>query len=59
MYNWRNEIYNYHQLRFTNVAVKGENNLIKALQRRHFFTRNPEHYKEWILLECNMEWIEF
>ncbi|WP_228548390.1 ISL3 family transposase [Sporosarcina obsidiansis] len=59
MYNWRDEICNYHQLRFTNAAVEGKNNLIKALQHRHFFTRNPEHYKESILLECNMEWIQY
>lgn len=59
MYNWQEEICNYHQLRFTNAAVEGKNNLIKALQRRHFFTRNPQHYKETILLECNMEWIEY
>ncbi|WP_350224360.1 MULTISPECIES: transposase [unclassified Lysinibacillus] len=39
---------NYHQLRFTNAAVEGKNNLIKALQRRHFFMRNLQHYKETI-----------
>ncbi len=59
MHNWQDEICNYHQLRFTNAAVEGKNNLIKALQRRHFFTRNPQHYKETILLECNAEWIEY
>lgn len=59
MRNWQDEICNYHQLRFTNAAVEGKNNLIKALQRRHFFTRNPQHYKETILLECNAEWIEY
>lgn len=59
MCNWQEEICNYHKLRFTNAAVEGKNNLIKSLQRRHFFTRNPQHYKETILLECNMEWIEY
>jgi len=59
MHNWQDEICNYHQLRFTNAAVEGKNNLIKALQRRHFFTRNPQHYKETILLECHAEWIEY
>jgi len=59
MRNWQEEICNYHQLRFTNAAVEGKNNLIKALQRRHFFTRNPQHYKETILLECNAEWIQY
>lgn len=59
MRNWQEEICNYHQLRFTNAAVEGKNNLIKALQRRHFFTRNPQHYKETILLECNAEWIHY
>lgn len=59
MKNWREEICNYHQLRFTNAAVEGKNNLIKSLQRRHFFTRNPQHYKESILIECNAEWIHY
>lgn len=59
MKNWQKEICNYHQLRFTNAAVEGKNNLIKALQRRHFFTRNPQHYKETILIECNAEWIQY
>ena len=55
MHNWQEEICNYHQLRFTNAAVEGKNNLIKTLQRRHFFTRNAQHHKETILLECNAE----
>ncbi|ANU12059.1 hypothetical protein BBH88_18245 [Planococcus antarcticus DSM 14505] len=55
MKNWRKEICNYHHLRFTNAAVEGRNNKIKALQRRHYFTRNPKHYKQRILLECNEE----
>ncbi|WP_376776806.1 ISL3 family transposase [Sporosarcina sp. NCCP-2331] len=59
MKNWHAEICNYHQLRFTNAAVEEKNNLIKSLQRRHFFTRNPVHYKETILLECNLEWIVY
>ena len=59
MKNWQDEICNYHRLRFTNAAVEGRNNLIKSLQRRHFFTRNPQHYKETILIECNAEWIQY
>lgn len=59
MKNWEEEICNYHQIRFTNAAVEGKNNLIKALQRRHFFTRNPQHYKETILIECNAEKIHY
>lgn len=55
MKNWQEEICNYHHLRFTNAAVEGRNNKIKALQRRHYFTRNPKHYKQRILLECNEE----
>lgn len=55
MRNWQEEICNYHHLRFTNAAVEGRNNKIKALQRRHYFTRNPKHYKQRILLECNEE----
>lgn len=55
MNNWQEEICNYHHLRFTNAAVEGRNNKIKALQRRHYFTRNPQHYKQRILLECNEE----
>lgn len=59
MRNWQEEICNYHQLRFTNAAVEGKNNKIKALQRRHYFTRNMERYKQHILLECNEEWIQY
>lgn len=59
MQNWQGEICNYHRLRFTNAAVEGKNNLIKSIQRRHFFTRNPQHYKETILIECNAEWIQY
>lgn len=59
MKNWQEEICNYHQLRFTNAAVEGKNNLIKSIQRRHFFTRNPLHYKETILIECNAEWVQY
>lgn len=55
--NWREEICNYHRFRFTNAAVEGKNNKIKALQRRHYFTRNPQYYKQRILLECNEELI--
>lgn len=55
MKNWQEEICNYHHLRFTNATVEGRNNKIKALQRRHYFTRNPKHYKQRILLECNEE----
>lgn len=53
MRNWEEEICNYHLLRFTNAAVEGRNNKIKALQRRHYFTRNKTCYKQRILLECN------
>jgi len=59
MTNWREEICNYHQLCFTDAAVEGKNNKIKALQRRHYFTRNMAHYKHHILLECNEEWIQY
>jgi transposase len=55
MVNWQQEILNYHRLRFTNATVEGRNNKIKALQRRHYFTRNPLYYKQRILLECNQE----
>jgi transposase len=57
MNNWKEEICNYHQLRFTNAAVEGRNNKIKALQRRHYFTRNVKCYKQRILLECNREYL--
>ena len=59
MRNWQEGICNYHQLRFTNAAVEGKNNKIKALQRRHYFTRNTERYKQHILLECNEEWVHY
>ncbi|ASA20545.1 transposase [Paenibacillus donghaensis] len=38
--NWRQEIINYHRCRWTNAAVEGRNNRMKAFQRRHYFTRN-------------------
>jgi transposase len=52
--NWRQEIINYHACRFTNAAVEGRNNKIKALQRRHYFTRNRNYYDSRINLECNI-----
>lgn len=33
--------------------VEGRHNRIKAFQRRHYFTRNRNHYKAGILIECN------
>ncbi|RFA37162.1 hypothetical protein CAI16_01400 [Virgibacillus dokdonensis] len=55
MANWKEEIINYHRLRYTNAAVEGRNNRIKALQRRLYFTRNQAIYKERIIVECNRE----
>lgn len=52
--NWAQEIINYHRCRYTNAAVEGRNNKIKALQRRHYFTRNKNYYKGRIMLECNI-----
>jgi transposase len=43
--NWSEEIINYHYCRYTNAAVEGRNNKIKALQRRHYFTRNKNYYR--------------
>ncbi|MHC1685870.1 MAG: transposase [Clostridiaceae bacterium] len=43
--NWKQEIINYHSCRYTNAAVEGRNNKIKALQRRGYFNRNPKSYK--------------
>lgn len=40
MRNWKVEIVNYHQCRWTNATVEGRHNRIKAFQRRHYFTRN-------------------
>ncbi|PWA12246.1 hypothetical protein DCC39_06880 [Pueribacillus theae] len=37
---------NYHQLRFTNASVEGKNNKINTLQRKYYFTRNPQVYKQ-------------
>lgn len=51
--NWKQEIINYHNCRYTNAAVEGRNGKIKAIQRRHYFTRNKHYYKGRILLECN------
>lgn len=48
--NWKIEIANYHQCRFTNAAVEGRNNKIKALQRRCYFLRNRNSYEQRIYL---------
>ncbi|WP_083461448.1 transposase [Cellulosilyticum ruminicola] len=53
--NWKVEIANYHQYRFTNAVVEGKNNEIKALQRRSYFLRNRQSYEYRIYLECNNE----
>lgn len=53
MRNWKEEIVNYHQCRWTNATVEGRHNRIKAFQRRHYFTRNRSRYKAGILIECN------
>lgn len=53
MCNWEAEIVNYHRCRWTNAIVEGRHNRIKAFQRRHYFTRNRDHYKAGILIECN------
>nr|WP_237691010.1 transposase [Paenibacillus caui] len=45
MRNWKEEIVNYHQCRWTNATVEGRHNRIKAFQRRHYFTRNRTRYK--------------
>ncbi|WHI59802.1 ISL3 family transposase [Mammaliicoccus lentus] len=56
--NWETEIINYHRLRFTNAVVEGRHNKIKALQRRHFFTRNRNVYENRILVECNWAYMQ-
>jgi len=53
MRNWKEEIVNYHQCRWTNATVEGRHNRIKAFQRRHYFTRNRSRYRAGILIECN------
>lgn len=53
MRNWQEEIVNYHRCRWTNATVEGRHNRIKAFQRRHYFTRNPDRYKAGILVVCN------
>lgn len=55
--NWKVEITNYHQCRFTNAAVEGKNNKIKTLQRRSYFLRNRQSYEYRIYLECNSEFL--
>lgn len=46
---------NYHASRWTNAAVEGRNNRMKAYQRRHYFTRNRERYVQGLLVEFNRE----
>lgn len=55
--NWTQEIINYYACRFTNAAVEGRNNKIRALQRRHYFARNRKYYNSRILLECNTSFL--
>jgi transposase len=55
--NWEQEILNYHKCSFTNGIVEGRNNKIKAIQRRHYFTRNKKYYKYRIILECNSNFL--
>jgi len=56
--NWEEEITNYHYHRFTNAAVEGRNNKIKALQRRCYFTRNRKYYLYRIKAECNIHLLD-
>ncbi|AXF55170.1 hypothetical protein DT065_03485 [Salicibibacter kimchii] len=56
--NWELEIVNYHRSRYTNAVVEGRHNKIKALQRRHYFTRNPNVYHQRILVECNEDYMD-
>ncbi|TFJ93041.1 transposase, partial [Lentibacillus salicampi] len=56
--NWETEVINYHRLRFTNAVVEGRHNKIKALQRRHYFTRNRNVYENRILVECNWAYMD-
>lgn len=56
--NWEQEVLNYHHLRFTNAVVEGRHNKIKALQRRHYFTRNRTVYENRILVECNLAYMQ-
>lgn len=50
----REVITNYHRCRWTNAAIEGRHNRIKAYERRHYFTRNAISYKAGILVECNL-----
>lgn len=56
--NWETEVINYHRMRFTNAVVEGRHNKIKAIQRRHFFTRNRDVYENRILVECNWAYMQ-
>ncbi|WP_312116092.1 transposase [Brevibacillus reuszeri] len=58
MRNWKEEIVNYHQCRWTNATIEGRHNRIKAFHRRHYFTRNRSRYKAGILIECNRHRID-
>ncbi|SFF04342.1 Transposase [Paenibacillus algorifonticola] len=53
VWTWKEEIINYHRCRWTNATAEGRHNRIKAFQRRHYFTRNRDHYKAGILVEYN------
>ncbi|WP_066190761.1 ISL3 family transposase [Gracilibacillus timonensis] len=56
--NWETDIINYHRLRFTNAVVEGRHNKLKAIQRRHYFTRNRTVYDNRILVECNWNYMQ-
>lgn len=56
----------FHVNRYVTDAIQ---NVRRSLQKnlapfakkelKQFFTRKPQHYKETILLECNLEWIMY
>ena len=52
---WRKEIFNYNDLPYTNAFLEGKNNRIKVIRRTAFGYRNPQNFRQRILLSNRQE----
>ncbi len=48
--DWREEILNYFDHRYTNGFVEGKNNRIKVIKRIAYGYRNTENFRQRIML---------
>jgi transposase len=52
---WRNEILNYFDYPYTNGFLEGKNNRIKVIKRTAYGYRNPQNFRQRILLSNRQE----